>query len=428
LTYFAIYGVLALTHIVVQLALGHVEYVASRRRMRREESGYGRPLTVTVVVPVYNEEPALLRPCLESIAGQDHRPLEVIVVDDGSCANDQRSEVYATYEGRPGWTILREPVNRGKRMAQKRAFDRATGEVIVTIDSDTRLRTPDAIRRIQRRFADFRVGAVTGTVGVENRGRNLLTRLIAARYWMAFNQERAAQSLFGVTMCCSGPFSAYRGDLVRALKEEYVAQTFFGESCTFGDDRHLTNLILRDGHRVVYDHHAHARTNVPETLPSYLRQQVRWNKSFYREALWTARFAHRRNPYLAFDLVLQSILPFMLMVALAGVAVQAVGDPTILWRWLAVLGAIALLRSSYGLLRTGDPGFLVFVVYGFLHVALLIPTRLYALATLRRNHWGSRADSPVVLGPVTIPRGFVVRRTLLYPMLLLIALFATVRR
>ena len=217
-------------------------------------------------MPVYNEEPALLRRCLESIARQDHRPLEVIVVDDGSDNRAEHDAIYAEYTRLDRWTVLQERVNRGKRMAQKLAFDRATGDVIVTIDSDTLLRTPDAIRRIQFRFADRQVGAVSGSVGVENEGRNVLTRLIASRYWMAFNQERAAQSLFGVTMCCSGPFSAFRGELIRGLKEEYVVQSFFGRRCTFGDDRHLTNLILRAGYRVVYDDNAHAKTNVPDTL------------------------------------------------------------------------------------------------------------------------------------------------------------------
>jgi hyaluronan synthase len=427
LTYFTIYGALALAHILLQLGFGHAEHVLNRRRRHVEPEESHPPRMVSVVVPVYNEDPALLRRCLESIAGQDHEPLEVIVVDDGSGPNEERNAVYRAYEQLPGWIILRERANRGKRMAQKLAFDGALGDVIVTIDSDTRLRTPDAIRKIQRRFSDPRVGAVTGSVAVENRSRNLLTRLIGARYWMAFNQERAAQSLFGVTMCCSGPFSAYRGDLVRERKEEYVAQTFFGRSCTFGDDRHLTNLILRDGYRVVYDDNAHAKTNVPETLRAYLRQQVRWNKSFYREALWTARFAHRRNVYLSLDLLLQIALPFMLMVALVSVAVQAVDDTTILWRWLAVLSAIAILRSSYGFMRTRDRSFLIFFVYGFLHVSLLIPTRLYALATLRRNHWGSRADAPV-LGALKLPRRLIVRRSLLYPMLLLVAMFAAMRR
>jgi hyaluronan synthase/N-acetylglucosaminyltransferase len=63
------------------------------------------------------------------------------------------------------------------------------------------------------------------------------------------------------------------------------------------------------------------------------------------------------------------------------------------WKYFAVLVGIALLRALYGMLRTRDPGFLLFVVYGFIHVFLLIPTRLYALATLKRTYWGTRTLS-----------------------------------
>jgi hyaluronan synthase len=390
MSYFVIYGILALSHILIQLVFGQLHYLRHRRHLGRDE-GFATDRTVTVVVPVYNEATPVLRQCLESIAGQDHPALEVIVVDDGSANQHEHEVVYRDFAALPGWTVLEEPENRGKRLAQKLAFDRAAGDVVVTIDSDTILRTPDAIRKIQRSFSDPAIGAVTGDVRVANRHVNLLTRLIGYRYWMAFHQERAAQSLFGVMMCCSGPFSAFRGDLVRRLKERYVNQRFLGGRCSFGDDRHLTNLVLREGYRAVFDEEAEARTHVPTNLRSYLCQQVRWNKSFYREALWTARFAHRRNPYLALELLFQLALPFMLMAAVVSVAYRsAFVDVDYLWTWGLVVAGIAVLRSTYGLLRTKELGFLMFLFYGFIHLVLLVPTRLYALATLGRGHWGTR--------------------------------------
>jgi hypothetical protein len=189
-------------------------------------------------------------------------------------------------------------------------------------------------------------------------------------------------------MCCSGPFSAYRASVIDEVKDRYVSQTFLGEPATIGDDRHLTNLVLERGHRTVFENRAVAYTQVPETLRGYLRQQVRWNRSFYREALWTLRHVRRPHPYLVFDLVLQALLPFMLVAALA-LTVYAV-DARHLARYAAFLVAIAFLRSAYGLVRTRSWGFLAFMAYGFLHVGLLIPARLYAIATLRRSNWGTR--------------------------------------
>ncbi len=388
--YLLVYGALALAHLAVQVALGHLDYRRQKRQPPPDEDWTPR---VSLVVTVFNEDLSVLHQCLRSIDRQDYPRLEVFIVDDRST---NREDLYAVLEefssGR--FRVMLPAENRGKREAQRSVLDDATGEIIATTDSDTIL-PPDWTRKMVARFTDPTIGAVTGDVRVTNRAENLLTRLIGYRYWSAFHQERAAQSYFQVVMCCSGPAAAYRKELVDRVKDDYVSQVFLGQLCTFGDDRHLTNLILREGYRVVFDNHAVAHTQAPTTLAGYIRQQVRWNKSFYREMLWTIKFAHRRHPYMAIDLVLQAILPFMLMIALAATAYQAIFiDVAHVWKYLALLVGIALCRALYGVFRTRDLGFLLFIVYGFVHVLVLIPTRLYALATIRHTHWGTRVLKP----------------------------------
>jgi hyaluronan synthase len=385
-TYLVIYGALALSHIALQMILGHLEH---RRQQRRTYSS-STP-RVTVVVPAYNEDPAMLHRCLLSIDRQEYPEIEAIVVDDGSLNVEQLLPVHDEFS-RGRFRVVLQPDNSGKRNCQAVVFDQALGDVVITIDSDTVL-APDAIRKIVRRFDDPKVGAVTGNVEVINQRQNLLTRLIGYRYWMAFNQERAAQSYFGVVMCASGPFSAYRRTIIDEVREAYTNQRFLGKHCTFGDDRHLTNLVLGLGYDVVYDEGAIAQTRVPSRIRDYLRQQNRWNKSFYREILWTARFVHKRNPYMGLDLGLEVIMPFALLVALGLTVDAAFIDPSSLWRYVAIVVAIGFARALYGLLRTRSPGFLLFTLYGFVHVFLLIPVRLYALATIGRLGWGGRSPA-----------------------------------
>lgn len=395
-TYLVVYGLLALSHLVVQVALGHLDY---RRQKRRTQAPADWTPVVSLVVTVYNEDLSVLHRCLRSIDAQDYPRLEVLVIDDRSSNRGDLMDVLEEFAtGR--FRVMLPGANRGKREAQRSVLDELTGEIIVTTDSDTIL-ARRGVRQIVGRFTDPSIGAVTGDVRVTNKRDNLLTRLISYRYWSAFHQERAAQSFFNVVMCCSGPCAAYRREVVDLIKDDYVSQVFLGQICTFGDDRHLTNLILREGYQVVFDNRAIAFTQAPTTLPGYIRQQVRWNKSFYREMLWTLKFAHGRHPYLAIDLVLQAALPFMLMIALAATAYQAIFvDFLHFWKYLGVLVGIALLRALYGVFRTRDAGFLLFVVYGFVHVFVLIPTRLFALATIKRTHWGTRslpADNVVEL-------------------------------
>lgn len=383
------YGVLALTHILIQMWIGHLEH---RRQKHPTFRNYheNHHESVTVIIPSYNEDLKILSQCVASVMRQRHTDLEIIVVDDGSKMNTALQSLYGKMEAR-GVRVILSSQNVGKRRAQKLAFDIAKGDILVTIDSDTILRSPEVISQIITRFKNPQVGAVTGDVRVENKSANFLTKLISYRYWTAFHQERAAQGYFSVLMCCSGPFSAYRKILVDQVKDLYVSQKFLGKNCTYGDDRHLTNLILERGHQVVFDNQAIAYTFVPERLGSYLKQQVRWNKSFYREMLWTLKFYHKHHFYMIYDLLMQFLLPFLLLAALVATIYQAAFiDPIILARYLIILIGIALLRSLYGIYRTKDFGFLIFICYGFMHVFLLIPTRLYSIVTLGNTKWGTR--------------------------------------
>lgn len=385
------YGVLALSHIIFQMFIGHLEH-RKQNHKKFKEFHFGHKAKVTVVVPVYNEDPVILEKCIKSIYDQKYKELEIIIVDDGSIeAKALDKKVYYKFNhGRSRAIMVKD--NIGKRGVQKIGFDEAKGDIIVTVDSDTILHSKNVIEQIVQRFKDPEVGAVTGDVRVENRNKNILTRLIGFRYWTAFHQERAAQSYFDVLMCCSGPFSAYRKDIIDAVKEKYVTQKFLGKLCTFGDDRHLTNLVLEEGHKVVFDSASHVYTYVPETIGAYIKQQIRWNKSFYREMLWTFKSFSKHHWYMMYDLTMQLILPFLLLAALVAMVYQtvALNDLTHLWKYVAILVGIALLRAAYGFYRTRNAGFLLFVLYGFMHVFVLVPTRLYALLTINKIKWGTR--------------------------------------
>src|SRR4051794_19382989 len=88
---------------------------------------------VSVVVPIYNVE-RYLEACLDSIAGQTFRDLEVVMVDDGS--TDSSPSIAESYVARDGrFQLLRQP-NGGLGNARNTGTDAATGEFLAFVDSD----------------------------------------------------------------------------------------------------------------------------------------------------------------------------------------------------------------------------------------------------------------------------------------------------
>jgi hyaluronan synthase/N-acetylglucosaminyltransferase len=247
-------------------------------------------------------------------------------------------------------------------------------------------------------FADPRVGAVTGDVRISNATQTWLTRLIDERYRLLFQHERAAQSQVGAVLCCSGPFSAYRRAALEPVWDAYLSQTFLGRPSVAGDDLHLTNLVLSSGYDSLYEPSARAWTNAPTTLRRYLRQQVRWNRSFYRELSSTVRALAGRDHYLWLDVGARLLLPLLLAAGVLLAGAQAATTAHAAWRTgsapvpvlaggamvAGIVVASALLLGS----KTSKARFVL--VYGLLYVGLLIPVRFWALATLRQNRWGTR--------------------------------------
>lgn len=93
-----------------------------------------RPL-VSVVVPVFNGERTLGR-ALESVVAQAHRPLEIVVVDDGS-TDGTAAVVAAVAAAHPDVDVrLVAQDNAGPARARNRGIAEARGELLAFNDAD----------------------------------------------------------------------------------------------------------------------------------------------------------------------------------------------------------------------------------------------------------------------------------------------------
>ena len=93
---------------------------------------------VSVIIPVYNGA-RYLRAALESVFAQTYRPLEVIVVDDGSV--DDSGDIAQSF---PEVRYVRQE-NQGVAAARNNAIDAARGEFFAFLDQDD-LWTPEKLR------------------------------------------------------------------------------------------------------------------------------------------------------------------------------------------------------------------------------------------------------------------------------------------
>lgn len=362
--------------------------------------------TVHAVITARNENPAMLRRCLLSLVAQTRRPQSVTVIDDASKKPDEAAAVIRSLravfdEAGIELRFIRFPENRGKRHGLAAGFEQhPDADLYLCVDSDTVV-DEHAVAELCAPFVRRRVHCVTGLVLANNRSVNLLTRLIDMRYVNAFLGERVAYGRLGSVLCACGSLVVYRGWVVRKHLDDFLGQRFLGKPATFGDDRRLTYYCLAEGQSVIQPT-AVGWTDVPQTLWHYSRQQVRWGKSFIREGILLAvKLRHIGRTFWWLNLIeLVTWIAFTagLLTALA-LTVLHPGGWLLLASYAALVCAMAWVRSIHYLRSAANVPvadrcltYLAAPLYALLNLFLLLPLRLYSLATLRRNDWGTRGD------------------------------------
>jgi len=115
---------------------------------------------VTIAVVNWNGEQYIHR-CLESAFAQTHRPIEVIVVDNGS-TDGSREKIKARYG--TACRYIDNADNRGYSPAMNQAIEAATGEFMVQLNSDAYLQEDFIAVSLAKMLSEPRLGAVGGRV------------------------------------------------------------------------------------------------------------------------------------------------------------------------------------------------------------------------------------------------------------------------
>jgi len=344
---------------------------------------------VSVIVPAYNEEEYIGRTLRQALE-LDYPPdrIQVLAVNDGSsdATLARMMEIRADY---PELVIVDLGEHRGKRHAMATGTRLCTGDVIVFIDSDSFLEE-QSVRHLVDGFADPKVAAVCGHCEVENEWDNLLTRMQAVRYYIGFRVMKGAESIFDSVTCLSGPLAAYRRSHLLEVIDRWQTQTFLGQPATYGDDRSLTNYLLRR-HKILYDSRAVTRTIVPSDYRTFFAQQMRWKRSWFRESMRAAGFIWRKEPlmWLSFylGLVLPILGPAIVFRALLYVPLFQQGTP---FMYMFGILLMSTLMSSTYLMAKHSRLWIYGVPFCFFYMFVLVWQLPVAILSFWVPRWGTR--------------------------------------
>ncbi|MBB1149700.1 glycosyltransferase family 2 protein [Myroides sp. NP-2] len=246
----------------------------------------------TVLVPAYNEG-RLVYDTLLSLAQSDYPAdkLEIISFDDGSKDDtwEWMQKAKAVLGSRV--TIYQQPKNMGKRHALYRGFKLGKGEVFVTVDSDSIVKT-DTLRQLVSPFVNNELcGAVGGNVLVLNTEEGIIPKMLNVSFVFSFEFIRSAQSALNTVLCTPGALAAYRREAVMNCLEQWITQTFMGNPSDIGEDRAMTNMILKQGYHVLFQKNAYVLTDTPNSFKGLYKMFIRWERSNVRENIMMSKFA-----------------------------------------------------------------------------------------------------------------------------------------
>lgn len=349
--------------------------------------------SVSIVVPTKNEE-GVISNTIHRFAELKYpkEKLEVILIDDGS-TDETLSEMWKTADEICDKVarveIVEWDTSKGKRYGMAEGALKARHDIVVFVDSDSFLE-PDCVKHLTKYFADHNVGAVSGHTDVYNRDTNILTQMQAIRYYISFKVYKAAESAFGTVTCCPGCCSAYRRTYLMSFINEWLHQKFLGKECTFGDDRSLTNFMIRK-YLAVYSEDAKAYTVVPDTFGKYMRQQQRWKKSWLRETFIAATFIWKKNPIAALSFYSYAFLAFVSpIVFVRAMIVHPVTAHELPIVYLLGLFLMLLLHGLYYRLNVGPRTWVLGICSFWFNTVILMWQLPWALLTINDTRWGTR--------------------------------------
>jgi hyaluronan synthase len=218
--------------------------------------------------------------------------------------------------------------------------------------------------------------------------------MLHVRFVLSFDFLRSAQSVFRTVYCCPGALAAYRAAAVREVLGQWEQQRFMGVTCTYGEDRALTNYLFSAGYDAVYQRLAVVHTVVPESYAQLCKMFLRWDRSFIREEIRFSRIVWKRPlRYRLAALFETSVSNLRYPIGYVSIGLWMVylaQDPTTILRMLVAIGVVSIVYTLYYLRSERSWDFVYGVLYAYFSFFALTWIFPYAALTVRARGWLTR--------------------------------------
>lgn len=254
---------------------GCKKVIALHYKPIKETEGFNP--SVSVMTPVYNEDPKIFREALESWARNDVQ--EIIAVIDS--ADVKCIEEFKNFQNSyPKGKYIITPIP-GKREALRTGIEASSSEIVALVDCDT-IWGENIRKKIVAPFIDPQVGGV-GTRQDVVKENTLSRRLFAIHLNYRYSVDISFLSVMtSIVNCLSGRTALYRREAVLPLLNDLTNEKFLGRKCISGDDKCLTYLVASKKWKLKYQGSAVVYTpGNPKIIP-FLKQSVRWARNSWR--------------------------------------------------------------------------------------------------------------------------------------------------
>ncbi len=400
---------------IVSLAIGAISfiyyitnsYMGLKYKHKAKPNKTDTEKDVTIIVPVYKEDPKLFAKCIESIKRQN----TAFIV-----AGDSSDEPYRTITERNGGQFILLKERGGKRRAQSTAIKHIKTNYVLFVDSDTLI--PDhAVRSMLSKFSG-NIGGVGTKISIrlENNWVSYCSEFFQKTKELVFR----AMASKGPILVISGRCAMFKTEAIKPflLSDEFIENRILGKRCMIADDMHLTNHILNAGYGAVIDYDVNVVTDAQQSMKQMFNQMVRWARGgylYFLKDIYEGTFIDKGAMY-SFELFYIYLLPIVLVITgisrfrlmlsygLAGSLSGGIsglthlfllnsnlGGASVIPVVTATLGLAGLVVFVYALLKTIPKNRLKTLAAGGIASIIMFCASVYALFTMwEQEGWLTR--------------------------------------